>query len=569
MKRKLYLGIALTLILTMVLASAALADNIQNDVTANVSDTFTAGGNATVGYRIAANSGDGEPNCNAKPSSPAVVTINTPSEVTATPSSLTFTACGTYQYVVFSSTTPGDYEITVSVSDSGPGSYNLNPAKFTLHVLTAPPSDTTPPVILPIVNGTLGLNGWYTSDVTVSWNVYDDESSVSMMSGCDPTTIDYETTGVTLTCTATSLGGTSTESVTIKVDKTGPTAALSAAGTLGNNGWYISDVTISTTGADDISSPVTCTTDQFQTSDTTGATFNGSCTNDAGLTTAAEPLTVKRDVTPPTISALVYPDPASSGWYNESTGAPTAEFDCQDATAGIEFCEAPYTFGEGLDLTFTGSATDFAGNSATATAGPVNVDLTDPTLTWNIGINDNDSFYFGFVPAYPPNPCLAADALSGPDGCTVTGYSTLVGSHTLTATANDVAGNEYSEYRTYSVLAWTLKGFYQPVDMNGVWNTVKGGSTVPLKFEVFAGPTELTDIAVVAGFTVKGVVCPGGSVATDDIELTTTGGTTLRYDFTAGQFIQNWQTPKKPGACYVVTMTTLDGSTLSANFKLK
>ena len=52
-------------------------------------------------------------------------------------------------------------------------------------------------------------------------------------------------------------------------------------------------------------------------------------------------------------------------------------------------------------------------------------------------------------------------------------------------------------------------------------------------------------------------------------ELTTTGGTTLRYDSVAGQFIQNWQTPKKPGACYTVTMTTLDRSSISANFKLK
>ncbi len=38
-----------------------------------------------------------------------------------------------------------------------------------------------------------------------------------------------------------------------------------------------------------------------------------------------------------------------------------------------------------------------------------------------------------------------------------------------------------------------MKGFYAPVDVNGVLNTVKGGSTVPLKFEVFAGSTELTD----------------------------------------------------------------------------
>jgi len=37
----------------------------------------------------------------------------------------------------------------------------------------------------------------------------------------------------------------------------------------------------------------------------------------------------------------------------------------------------------------------------------------------------------------------------------------------------------------------------------------------------------------------------------------------------AGQFIQNWQTPKLAGQCYMVTMTTQDNSKLKAYFKLK
>ena len=123
----------------------------------------------------------------------------------------------------------------------------------------------------------------------------------------------------------------------------------------------------------------------------------------------------------------------------------------------------------------------------------------------------------------------------------------------------------------YSVAAWTLKGFYQPVDMNGVWNTVKGGSTVPLKFEVFAGSTELTSTRRRAGPSRSTVsrAQRRRRPSTDDVELTTTGGTSLRYDTTGGQFIQNWQTPKTAGACYMVTMTTQDGSTISAHFKLK
>jgi hypothetical protein len=116
------------------------------------------------------------------------------------------------------------------------------------------------------------------------------------------------------------------------------------------------------------------------------------------------------------------------------------------------------------------------------------------------------------------------------------------------------------------VLAWTLSGFYQPVDMNGVWNAVKGGSTVPLKFEVFAGPTELTSTSIVSAL-VKQVTCNAG--AEDTVEVVATGGTSLRYDETAGQFIYNWQTPRLPGKCYTVTLTTLDGSAISALFKLK
>ena len=150
----------------------------------------------------------------------------------------------------------------------------------------------------------------------------------------------------------------------------------------------------------------------------------------------------------------------------------------------------------------------------------------------------------------------------------MSGYSAAVGNHTVTASASDKAGNSASASATYDVLAWTLNGFYQPVDMNGVFNVVKGGSTVPLKFEVFAGTTELTSTTVVKSFVQSKVACDG-TAATDEIEFTTTGGTSLRYDTTAGQFIQNWQTPKAAGTCYRVTMTTQDNSSLVAFFKLK
>ena len=66
-----------------------------------------------------------------------------------------------------------------------------------------------------------------------------------------------------------------------------------------------------------------------------------------------------------------------------------------------------------------------------------------------------------------------------------------------------------------------------------------------------------------------GPITCSASAPVDAIEVVTTGGTSLRYDSTGGQFVQNWQTPKTAGKCYVVTVTMQDGSSITANFKTK
>jgi hypothetical protein len=114
--------------------------------------------------------------------------------------------------------------------------------------------------------------------------------------------------------------------------------------------------------------------------------------------------------------------------------------------------------------------------------------------------------------------------------------------------------------------AWQATGFGPPVDMGGVWNTVKAGATVPLKFEVFHGSTELTDPAVVASIVPTRVSCTGGSEDTVE-ELVTTGATVLHHD--GEQFIQAWKLPSTRNTCYRLTMTTTSGSSLTALFKLR
>ena len=85
--------------------------------------------------------------------------------------------------------------------------------------------DVTPPTVVANVEGPLGSNGWYTGDVTVTWNVADADSPIEPPASCETTVIDADTAGRTLTCTARSLGGTTSVDVTVKRDATAPTVS--------------------------------------------------------------------------------------------------------------------------------------------------------------------------------------------------------------------------------------------------------------------------------------------------------------------------------------------------------
>ena len=85
--------------------------------------------------------------------------------------------------------------------------------------------DYSAPVVTPTVTGTLGNNGWYRSDIGITWSVVDPESAIVSTVGCDPTSVITDTAAFTQTCTATSagFGGPGTGSVSVKRDATPPT----------------------------------------------------------------------------------------------------------------------------------------------------------------------------------------------------------------------------------------------------------------------------------------------------------------------------------------------------------
>jgi len=353
----------------------------------------------------------------------------------------------------------------------------------------------------------------------------------------------------------------------INIDKTAPGIAFDSATPAANDaGWNNTAVTLTWSCTDLGGSGVVDPT-VSQTLNTEGADQSaiGTCADLAGNTASDTHGGIKIDKTAPGIAfASATPAANGAGWNNTNV---ILTWSCTDpGGSGPVAPTVSQTLNtEGAGLSASGTCADLAGNtSAINTHGGIKIDLTNPVASFDGSIG---SVYFGSVPA--PPTCTSTDGGSGPDGCTVTGYSTAVGAHTLTATALDLAGRTGTATQTYNVLAWTLKGFYQPVDMNNVVNTVKGGSTVPLKFEVFSGTTELTNTSAVFSFNTQKVNCTSLNGTEDAIEVVSTGGTSLRYDTTGGQFIQNWKTPTGAGSCYSATMTTLDGSHITALFKIK
>lgn len=228
------------------------------------------------------------------------------------------------------------------------------------------PLDNTPPVITPTVSGTLGNNGWYTSDVAVSWAVVDNESAITSKVGCDPATVADDTTGVTFTCTATSSGGTASQSVTIQRDATAPTISGSASPAANANGWNNSAVTVSFTCNDATSDIAGCTAPQ-----TLGQGANqsasGTATDNAGHTASTQVTGINVDLTAPMVSV--------TGVINNVTytlgSVPTAGCETSDALSGVQTSATSSVTGGNADGTgtFTAScsgATDNADNPGSA-----------------------------------------------------------------------------------------------------------------------------------------------------------------------------------------------------------
>ncbi len=592
-------GLALGIVLVLITASLALADDLVVDGDGLVPVTSSAlnlgsicAGNSASGDALLAirRTGQGNPLHNVFANgTTATITAGAPSgdatvSTAFTDNSVTVPAdwAGSRNNTMTSDTATS--QVTVTASGAGAKSASVvytatgqrasdntdltKTATLTIN-WTVIVCDSTPPEASPTQSPAANTAGWNNTDVTVNWDWSDNTGgSGTNTSACTMSSTSTGEGEITLNATCKdNANNQGSASYTVKVDKTAPTINGSAWPAPNGNGWYKADVAVTFTCDDGLSGSGidSCGPDATLSSEGAGQSVTGTAVDNAGNSAWTEVGPLNIDKTNPSVTASAAPPANGHGWNNSAV---TISFNGEDlGGSGVDACAAPVVVStEGAGQTGTGECTDLAGNTGSASA-TVNIDLTAPSVSLVGGPVDGASYPWAYVPAEPT--CTASDALSDIDGtCVVSGYSTAVGTHTVTATAKDKAGNSASTSATYTVAAWSAYGFYRPVDM-GFLNTVKGGATVPLKFQVLAAYTEMTDTWVVKSMQAVMLPSCNSSESTAPVEeLSPAGSALLRYDATAGHFIFNWKTPKNPGKCYKVTLTLQDGTQISTNFRL-
>ena len=455
--------------LTFVGAPAAHADVVENTVAATGSTTITAGGSTTVSFLIrntntnanAAPYVDTQTSCNASDGSRAVVTIKTPVGVTATPSALEFTTCGDSKPVVFSSSTPSDYPIEVTVADSGGGIYYPGPAAFTLVVNPAPVTDLPPAVT--VTGVAHGEKYEFGAVPAASCHVVDDKDGTKdFAAALGPISGPRAEAGLgsrTASCSYTDAGGnTGAASATYSIlDTTAPVVSVPEDVVAEAEGPDGAVVDYSGASADDVvdgdvqPSCVPASGSVFELGDTV---VTCSASDVAGNTGSAKFTVTVEDTTAPVVSV-----PANFAVGNTSgTGASNVTFagvsasDLVDGDVEVTCDKASGSFFALGDTTVTCTAVDRAGNEGSNSFVVTVQDRTAPIVTVPGNITKEATGPDGATASW--TGVSAMDDVDGPvsASCDPESGSTFgLGTSTVTCVAKDGAGNQGENEFTVTV----------------------------------------------------------------------------------------------------------------------
>ncbi|MDR6905567.1 hypothetical protein J2X63_001253 [Agromyces sp. 3263] len=276
--------------------------------------------------------------------------------------------------------------------------------------------------------------------------------------------------------------------------------------------------------------------------------------------------------TPPVVVLTCPTDDVLLGSVAEATWVATDEAGGSGLATGASGTVPLNTdaYGPATAVAPAGTAVDNAGNASVAVEcdyfvtehTPPVVDLVCPATPLLLG-----SVAEATWTAYDPTPGSGIA-----DGYPTSGSIVLdtsgVGSRTATVaagTVQDNAGNTSLAVECDYSVVYDFAGFFRPVDMGGVVNSVKAGSAVPIKFSLHGN--QGLDIIAAGSPTLTLTACTAGASVDAIEETVTAGGSTLTYDAVAGQYVYVWKTVKTwAGKCGTFALTLDDGTTHTAKF---
>jgi hypothetical protein len=298
----------------------------------------------------------------------------------------------------FTDSLKGSHTITFwSVDNAGNVEDNTAPG----HSITVK-IDGIPPTIIGSRSPAANTFGWNNSGVTVSFNCSDAESGVAL---CDPgTTLLGDGAGQSYTGQAQDNAGNTASATVSDVNIDGTAPSLTGAATTNPNafGWYKSDVAIHWTGQDGLSGidPATQPGDSTITGE--GANLGAgpvSISDKAGNATSTSVTGIKIDRTPPAISGKTVNDDGTArsangaGWFNSAV---RVRFACSDALSSVQECGNDVVLSsDGANQSASGTASDKADNTASATVQGINIDSQAPQTNSTLACTSKNGFCRG------------------------------------------------------------------------------------------------------------------------------------------------------------------------------
>ena len=245
----------------------------------------------------------------------------------------------------------------------------------------------------------------------------------------------------------------------VVLDTTPPVITYTlSGGTLGQNGWYVTEPVKIEFSITDLESPVRvddCPPVELSTPGWTTARNGILCSTTSAGGTSTVDVNVYIDAVPPRVrESFISTAQSAPGWFNTDVLARWACWEPDYESGVVESSSTRTLSTEGVNQELVATCRDKAGNiGRDQVSGSINIDKTPPTV----------------APTVSPNPVLlngtatvspnASDALAGVGsaGCRPVETSS-VGRKSVGCFALDGAGNETSRLVEY-IVAWPFTGF--------------------------------------------------------------------------------------------------------------